>query len=150
MNTQREMTELVTLHAPDEGRGHIHHRAGTPGSGHEPISEEFLERVAAALHHGSAEILIAGPAHARRWQSQTPSPKEIVMPKNKLQLRTEGDTHVIVTRRFNAPPQAVYRAHTEPALIQRWMLGPAGWTMPVCRIDPRPGGSFYYEWVNAA
>jgi uncharacterized protein YndB with AHSA1/START domain len=67
---------------------------------------------------------------------------------NKLSLRTEGDTHVIVTRRFAATPEAVYRAHTEPALIQRWMLGPEGWSMPVCIIDPHPGGSFRYEWAH--
>ena len=68
---------------------------------------------------------------------------------SKLTLKTEGDTHVIVTRRFAAPPEAVYRAHLEPELIQKWLLGPDGWTMPVCRIEPRPGGQFRYEWKNA-
>ena len=62
--TQREMTEVATLHAPDEGRGHIHHHAGTPGSGHEPMPEAFLGKVAEALHD-PAEILIAGPAQAK-------------------------------------------------------------------------------------
>ena len=66
----------------------------------------------------------------------------------KLELTTEGDRHVIVTRRFAAPPEAVYRAHTEPALIQKWMLGPAGWTMPVCVIDARPGGKIRFEWSD--
>jgi uncharacterized protein YndB with AHSA1/START domain len=42
----------------------------------------------------------------------------------------------------------VFRAHTEPELIQRWLLGPDGWSMPVCIIDPRPGGRFRYEWVD--
>ncbi|HLH16789.1 MAG TPA: SRPBCC domain-containing protein [Bryobacteraceae bacterium] len=60
---------------------------------------------------------------------------------SKMTLKTEGDTHVVVTRRFAAPPEAVYRAHTEPQLIQKWMLGPDGWTMPVCIVDPRPGGN---------
>jgi uncharacterized protein YndB with AHSA1/START domain len=67
---------------------------------------------------------------------------------SKLTLRTEGDTHIVVTRRFAAPPEAVYRAHTEPKLIQQWMLGPDGWTMPVCICDARPGGKFRYEWVK--
>ena len=62
--TQRELTELATLHAPDDSRGHVHHHAGTPGSGHEPMSEEFLGKVAEALHD-PAEILIAGPAQAK-------------------------------------------------------------------------------------
>jgi uncharacterized protein YndB with AHSA1/START domain len=67
---------------------------------------------------------------------------------SKLELRTEGDTHVVVTRRFNAKPEAVYRAHTEPALIQKWMLGPEGWTMPVCINETKPGGKIRFEWKN--
>src|SRR5262245_43958895 len=67
---------------------------------------------------------------------------------SNLTLSTEGDGHVIVTRRFAAPPEAVFRAHTEPALIQRWLLGPDGGTMPVCICDPRPGGKIRYEWSN--
>jgi uncharacterized protein YndB with AHSA1/START domain len=53
-----------------------------------------------------------------------------------------------VTRRFAASPEAVYRAHTEPSIIQQWLLGPEGWTMPVCQADPRPGGKIRYEWRN--
>jgi len=67
---------------------------------------------------------------------------------SKLSLKTEGDRHVVVTRRFAASPEAVYRAHTEPALIQRWMLGPEGWGMPVCICEARPGGRIRYEWAN--
>jgi uncharacterized protein YndB with AHSA1/START domain len=67
---------------------------------------------------------------------------------SKLTLKTEGDRHVVVTRRFAALPEAVYRAHTEPKLIQKWMLGPDGWSMPVCVNDLRPGGTFRYEWSD--
>jgi len=67
---------------------------------------------------------------------------------SKLTLTTEGDTHVVVKRHFAATPEQVYRAHTEAALIQQWMLGPEGWTMPVCINDARPGGGFRYEWSN--
>jgi uncharacterized protein YndB with AHSA1/START domain len=67
---------------------------------------------------------------------------------SKLTLKTEGDRHVIVARRFAASPEAVFRAHIEPKLIQKWMLGPDGWTMPVCVCDARPGGTFRYEWAN--
>src|SRR5436305_6433877 len=66
----------------------------------------------------------------------------------KLALTTEGETNVVITRRFAARPQGVYRAHTEPELVQKWMLGPDGWTMPVCISDPRPGGKIRYEWTN--
>jgi uncharacterized protein YndB with AHSA1/START domain len=65
-----------------------------------------------------------------------------------MTLTTEGDTHVVVTRRFAAPPKAVYRAHTDPQLIQQWLLGPEGWTMPVCISEARPGGRIRYEWTD--
>jgi uncharacterized protein YndB with AHSA1/START domain len=67
---------------------------------------------------------------------------------SRLTLKTEGDRHVIVTRRFAAPPELVYRAHTEPELVRRWLLGPDGWTMPVCENDARPGGKIRYEWSD--
>ncbi len=70
------------------------------------------------------------------------------MTMTKMTLKTEGDTHVVVNRRFAASAEAVYRAHTEPAIIRKWLLGPEGWTMPVCLNDPRPGGTFRYEWAN--
>jgi uncharacterized protein YndB with AHSA1/START domain len=43
----------------------------------------------------------------------------------------------------------VYRAHIDPKLIQKWLLGPEGWTMPVCINEAEPGGKFRYEWTNA-
>ena len=67
---------------------------------------------------------------------------------SKLSLTTEGDTVVVVRRRFAAPPEDVYRAHVDPELIPQWMTGPDGWTMPVCQIDARPGGRIRYEWTD--
>ena len=67
---------------------------------------------------------------------------------SKTTLKTEGDRYVVVTRRFAASPEAVYRAHTEPKLIQQWMLGPEGWTMPVCINEAHPGGKIRYEWSD--
>ena len=67
---------------------------------------------------------------------------------NKMTLQTEGDTHVVVTRHFAASPEAVYRAHTDPELIKKWLLGPDGWSMPVCVSEARPGGKIRYEWTN--
>lgn len=69
---------------------------------------------------------------------------------SKLSLQVEGESMVVVKRRFEAPPEAVFRAHTEPALMQQWMLGPEGWTMPVCICDARPGGRMRYEWSDGA
>jgi uncharacterized protein YndB with AHSA1/START domain len=67
---------------------------------------------------------------------------------SKLVLETEGDEFVIVKRRFEALPEAVYRAHMEPDLIREWMLGPEGWTMPVCINEAKPGGKIRYEWSD--
>jgi len=68
---------------------------------------------------------------------------------SKLTIKTEGDIHLVVTRRFAASPEAVYRAHTDPKLVQQWLLGPEGWTMPVCINEARPGGKIRYEWVQS-
>jgi uncharacterized protein YndB with AHSA1/START domain len=65
---------------------------------------------------------------------------------SRLVLTTEGDRVVVVQRRFAAPPEDVYRAHLEPSLIQQWLLGPDGWTMPVCINEGRVGGKIRYEW----
>jgi uncharacterized protein YndB with AHSA1/START domain len=67
---------------------------------------------------------------------------------NKLLLETEGEKVVVVKRRFEASTEEVYRAFVEPALLQQWLLGPEGWTMPVCISEPRPGGKIRYEWSN--
>lgn len=67
---------------------------------------------------------------------------------SKLVLETEGEKVVVVRRRFEATPEEVYRAFVDPALVQQWMLGPEGWTMPVCIAEPRPGGKIRYEWSN--
>jgi uncharacterized protein YndB with AHSA1/START domain len=67
---------------------------------------------------------------------------------SELVLTTEGETHVVVERRFEASPEAVYRAFADPKLIQQWCLGPEGWTMPVCLNEGKPGGKIRYEWTN--
>ncbi len=64
----------------------------------------------------------------------------------KLTLRVQGETQVIVRRRFAAPPDLIYRAHTDRALIPQWMTGPDGWTMSRC--DQNADGTFRYDWTN--
>ena len=67
---------------------------------------------------------------------------------SKMTLKSEGETHILVTRHFAASPASVYRAHTDPELIRQWLLGPEGWSMPVCLNEATPGGKFRYEWTN--
>lgn len=65
-----------------------------------------------------------------------------------LKFTLDGETGLTVTRHFDAPPDLVYRAHTDCALIQRWMLGPPGWSMPRCEMDARPGGKFRHDFAG--
>jgi uncharacterized protein YndB with AHSA1/START domain len=62
---------------------------------------------------------------------------------------TPTDREVVVTRVVDAPRKVVFAAHTEPRHLQRWLLGPEGWTMPVCEFDARPGGAWRYVWRKA-
>ncbi len=67
----------------------------------------------------------------------------------KLSLTLEGDTHVIVTREFSATPELVYRAHTDPELVKKWLHGPEGWVMTRCTYEARPGGKIRLDWEDA-
>jgi uncharacterized protein YndB with AHSA1/START domain len=67
-------------------------------------------------------------------------------PIKKVNVSTEGETSIVITRSFNAPRELVFDAHTKPELVKRWLLGPEGWTMPVCEIDLRVGGKYRYVW----
>ena len=64
------------------------------------------------------------------------------------QVSLPSDTEVRVTRSFKAPRTLVWQAHTEPKLIQRWMSGMPGWSMPVCEMDVRPGGRYRWRWTS--
>jgi uncharacterized protein YndB with AHSA1/START domain len=64
----------------------------------------------------------------------------------KAQVTMPGDREVMVTRSFKATRKMVFRAYTEPELIRRWMLGPPGWSMPVCEMDVRVGGTYRWRW----
>jgi len=48
-----------------------------------------------------------------------------------------------LTREFAAPPERLFRAHTDPALFVRW-VGPDRLTTKVEHWDARPGGSWRY------
>lgn len=65
---------------------------------------------------------------------------------DKAEVTLPSDREVKVVRSFKAPRALVYRAYSEPALLKRWMLGPPGWTMPVCEMDVRVGGAYRWRW----
>jgi len=60
-----------------------------------------------------------------------------------------NDTQVRIARVIRGPAEEVWRAHHEPELLKRWLLGPDGWTMPVCNVAARVGDSYRYEWEQA-
>ncbi len=66
-----------------------------------------------------------------------------------LKLTTPTDREISMTRLFDAPRRLVFDAFTMPELVKRWLLGPPGWTMPVCEIDLRVGGAYRYVWRHA-
>lgn len=61
-------------------------------------------------------------------------------------ISVTGDREIVMTRSFDAPRQLVFEAFTKPELLKRWLLGPPGWTMPVCEVDLRVGGRYRYVW----
>lgn len=63
-----------------------------------------------------------------------------------LHVTARGDREIVMTRTFNAPPRLVFEAFTRPELVRRWLLGAAGWSMLVCDMDVRVGGSFRWIW----
>lgn len=73
--------------------------------------------------------------------------EEIVMNKSAaLKVMARGEREVVMTRTFNAPRTLVFETFTRPDLIKRWLLGPDGWSMPVCEVDLRVGGRYRYVW----
>jgi uncharacterized protein YndB with AHSA1/START domain len=70
----------------------------------------------------------------------------MAMTIEKAQVTLPSDREVKVTRSFRASRALVYRAFTEPELLRRWMLGPPGWSMPVCEMDVRVGGRYRWRW----
>jgi uncharacterized protein YndB with AHSA1/START domain len=58
------------------------------------------------------------------------------------------DTKVRFSRVVRGTVEQVWRAHHEPALMRRWLLGPDGWSMPVCEVAERVGDGYRYEWQS--
>ena len=68
------------------------------------------------------------------------------MSTRKLNVSKQGDREIVMTREFDAPRTIVFDALTKPELIKRWLLGPPGWSMPVCEVDLKVGGAYRYVW----
>ena len=64
----------------------------------------------------------------------------------QLKVTTPSDREVVMTRVFAAPRRLVFDAWTKPELLKRWLFGPPGWSMVVCDVDLRVGGTYRYVW----
>ena len=63
---------------------------------------------------------------------------------HETQIAADPDVPLIrITREFDAPASKVFRAHTDPELVVRWM-GPRGLEMSIDHYDCRTGGSYRY------
>ena len=61
----------------------------------------------------------------------------------KTVFETPDDTEIRVTRVFAAPRERVWQMWTQAEHLVNWW-GPEGWTLPVCELDFRVGGEWYY------
>jgi uncharacterized protein YndB with AHSA1/START domain len=63
---------------------------------------------------------------------------------NKTTITAEpGKQEIIITRKFDAPRELVFKAFTDPKLYTQW-LGPRRLTMTLETFEPRNGGSWRY------
>jgi uncharacterized protein YndB with AHSA1/START domain len=67
---------------------------------------------------------------------------------HETEIVSDPDVPLVrITREFDAPPDKVFRAHTDPDLVVQW-LGPRDLTMKVDHYDCRTGGSYRYVHVR--
>jgi len=65
------------------------------------------------------------------------------MSENKMTSRVENDEVLVLERVFAAPRALVFEMFKECDHLKQWW-GPRGWTLTVCQMDFRPGGSWLY------
>jgi uncharacterized protein YndB with AHSA1/START domain len=67
---------------------------------------------------------------------------------NETEIAVDTDVPLVrITREFDAPPEKVFRAHADPALVAQW-LGPRRHQMRVDHYDCRTGGSYRYAHLS--
>jgi uncharacterized protein YndB with AHSA1/START domain len=60
-----------------------------------------------------------------------------------------GLPFIEISREFDAPPSAVFRAHIDPALFAKW-TGPREMPMDSVELDPRPGGRWKFVFRGSS
>lgn len=52
-----------------------------------------------------------------------------------------AEEKVVITRIYEAPPEVVFKAWTDPKQLMKW-FGPKHFTNPICEVDAREGGAW--------
>lgn len=65
------------------------------------------------------------------------------MSKTSLKIERPSDRELVISRTFNAPRVLVWQAWSQCEHLQQWWA-PAGWALPICKMDFRPGGVWHY------
>ena len=82
---------------------------------------------------------------AEPWELPSAAFLAVTVRDATLECAWLGDCPAVLIR---GGIDAVWRAHHEPELLQRWLLGPEGWTMPVCEVATEVGQTYRYEWAQ--
>lgn len=114
-------------------------------------------RLTTTTHFGSLEVLeqLLGMGMEEGMRSAMAQIDDVVADLASFaagraaELQLLDDTHVRVSRIIRGTPEQVWRAHHDADLMRRWMLGPDGWTMPVCEVAMVVGDTYRYEWETA-
>ncbi|MBA2687311.1 MAG: SRPBCC family protein [Gemmatimonadaceae bacterium] len=68
--------------------------------------------------------------------------------KERVRITPRGEREIQMIRTFSASRDLVFDAFTKPELVRRWLLGPDGWSMPICEMDLRVGGNYRWVWKS--
>ncbi|MEO7125861.1 MAG: SRPBCC family protein [Nakamurella sp.] len=64
------------------------------------------------------------------------------------QAQILSDIQVRISRVIQGPADAIWRAYHEKALLQKWLLGPDGWSIASFTVATAVGEPYQYEWEN--
>ena len=65
----------------------------------------------------------------------------------RLPSQSASDRTLVIERTFAAPPDRVFKAWTDPAMLAKWW-GPEGFKTPEYKMDVRPGGQYRTTMVS--
>lgn len=113
-------------------------------------------RLTSVTYFPSAEVLAQmremgmeeGTAMAMEQIEAVVSDHESFAANLPVQPQLIGDTRLRLTRVLTLPQERAWEAHFESSLLTRWLLGPDGWSMPVCEVAKELGEWFRYEWES--